>query len=100
MPLATNATTDLIEELRLRRWARENYAPAADRDSTWHPIVIDEMNQRDLEEADSVEDMPSDPHVLFPLPESRWTLHDSHIEHMRSAILLRLPSIESDPATT
>lgn len=40
---------DFIEELRLRRWARENYVPSAERDATWHPIVLDEMSQKDAE---------------------------------------------------
>ena len=30
---------DLIEELRLRRWARENYVPPENRQRTWHPVV-------------------------------------------------------------
>ena len=40
---------DLIEEFRLRRWARENYVPAHDRSQTWHPIVLDEMRRKDAE---------------------------------------------------
>ncbi|MGL6095976.1 MAG: hypothetical protein ACRC7O_09305 [Fimbriiglobus sp.] len=40
---------DLIEELRLRRWARENYVPAGERDATWHPIILDEMSCKDRE---------------------------------------------------
>jgi hypothetical protein len=40
---------DLIEELRLRRWARENYVPADERDAAWHPIILDEMSRKDGE---------------------------------------------------
>lgn len=40
---------DFIEELRLRRWARENYVPATDRDTAWHPIILDEMCRKDGE---------------------------------------------------
>jgi hypothetical protein len=40
---------DLIEELRLRRWARENYVPAGERDATWHPIILEEMSRKDGE---------------------------------------------------
>ncbi|MFL5328490.1 MAG: hypothetical protein ACJ8C4_06205 [Gemmataceae bacterium] len=43
------AEIDLIEELRLRRWARENYVVPESRDRTWHPIVHDEMSNKDLE---------------------------------------------------
>lgn len=40
---------DFIEELRLRRWARENYVPEAQRDVAWHPIILDEMCRKDSE---------------------------------------------------
>ena len=46
---ATLTNIDFIEEIRLRRWARENYRPAADRNQTWHPIVLDEMLTKDIE---------------------------------------------------
>jgi len=53
----TNRLTDLdlIEELRLRRWARENYAPASKRQPSWHPIIHDEMLKKDLESCDADE---------------------------------------------
>ena len=38
---------DLIEELRLRRWARENYVPPDRRERSWHPVVHDEMTKKD-----------------------------------------------------
>lgn len=40
---------DFIEELRLRRWARENYVPSGRRQRTWHPVVHEEMEKKDLE---------------------------------------------------
>ena len=45
---------DFIEELRLRRWARENYRPADSREPSLHPVVIDEMTRKDGEVSDSV----------------------------------------------
>jgi hypothetical protein len=45
---------DLIEELRLRRWARENYVPADERDASWHPIILDEMRRKDGETQETV----------------------------------------------
>lgn len=45
---------DFIEELRLRRWARENYRPAELRESSLHPVVIDEMNRKDGEVSESI----------------------------------------------
>ena len=43
------AELDLIEELRLRRWAREHYVPRNERRMSWHPIVHEEMNKKDDE---------------------------------------------------
>jgi len=41
---------NVIAELRLRRWARENYVPEQERHGmSWHPIVLDEMKRRDTE---------------------------------------------------
>lgn len=40
---------DPVEEMRLRTWARKNYAPAEERDDGWHPIVLDEMDRKDQE---------------------------------------------------
>jgi hypothetical protein len=40
---------DFIEELRLRRWARENYVPRPHRQNNWHPIVHEEMEKKDGE---------------------------------------------------
>ena len=49
MESSVSAEVDLIEELRLRRWARENYVPPARREKTWHPVVHDEMSKKDHE---------------------------------------------------
>ena len=40
---------DVIEELRLRRWARENYVPSDQRSTSWHPIILEEMTRKDRE---------------------------------------------------
>ena len=40
---------DFIEELRLRRWARENYVPPVQRQQSWHPVVHEEMEKKDIE---------------------------------------------------
>lgn len=45
---------DLIEEFRLRRWARENYVPADSRDRAWHPIIQEEMRRKDAEASEAV----------------------------------------------
>jgi hypothetical protein len=49
MPSSVAAEVDFIEELRLRRWAREHYVPADRREASWHPVVIDEMVRKEHE---------------------------------------------------
>ena len=49
MPISVGAEVDFIEELRLRRWAREHYVPRECRETSWHPVILDEMDRRDLE---------------------------------------------------
>jgi hypothetical protein len=49
MPTSVGAEVDFIEELRLRRWAREHYVPTDRREISWHPLVLDEMSRKDLE---------------------------------------------------
>lgn len=43
---------DFIEELRLRRWARQNYVPRPQRQLSWHPVVLEEMDRKDVEQAE------------------------------------------------
>jgi hypothetical protein len=47
------ADVDFIEELRLRRWAREHYVPRTLRQISWHPIVHDEMERKEEEAGDT-----------------------------------------------
>jgi hypothetical protein len=47
------AELDFIEELRLRRWAREHYAPRGERLTSWHPVIHDEMARKDLEASEA-----------------------------------------------
>lgn len=44
------AQIDFIEELRLRRWARENHVPPEYRERSWHPVVHEEMDKKDREQ--------------------------------------------------
>ena len=43
------AELDFIEELRLRRWARENYVSRDERKQSWHPVVHEEMEKKDYD---------------------------------------------------
>jgi hypothetical protein len=52
MPSSVGAEVDFIEELKLRRWAREHYVPQERRESTWHPLILDEMGRKDHEQSE------------------------------------------------
>jgi hypothetical protein len=45
------AELDFIEELRMRRWARENFVPRSQRQLSWHPVILDEMERKEDEMA-------------------------------------------------
>ena len=40
---------DLVQEMRLRTWARRNYVAACEREESWHPVILDEMTRIDVE---------------------------------------------------
>jgi hypothetical protein len=44
---------DFVEEIRLRTWARQNYAPQGERNRSWHPVILDEMRRKDREQGES-----------------------------------------------
>ena len=53
--MTSEKSISLIQELRLRQWARRNYVPSeARRDDEWHPVVLDEMRRRDQERQDQL----------------------------------------------
>ncbi|MBC8113383.1 MAG: hypothetical protein H7062_03330 [Candidatus Saccharimonas sp.] len=49
MSVSDTSGVDFIRELRLRQWARTHYVPADMRSDSWHPLVLDEMRNRDEE---------------------------------------------------
>jgi len=58
MSSSVMAELDFIEELRLRRWAREHYVPPDLRKHSWHPVVHEEMEKKDLETGEA-QDSPA-----------------------------------------
>lgn len=56
------AELDFIEELRLRRWARENYVPPDSRNNGWHPVVLEEMKKKDRDMSE-----------ILPTPTYAWS---------------------------
>lgn len=47
--LNTEGLVDLIDEIRLRTWARLNYRRPEQRSEAWHPVIHQEMDRKDLE---------------------------------------------------
>lgn len=60
------SSVDLIEELRLRRLAREAYVPPGDR-AGLHPIILDELERMDIEGISPVV-VPNDDTILTDEP--------------------------------
>jgi len=93
MPHVQGVSTDPVEELRLRRWARENYVPVEERDQAWHAVVLDEMRRKDQEQA-AVDDYSSIARRIVPLaPDHGRLLRGPHVEPARSTVLLRVPDV-------
>lgn len=96
MPIAAsleNASLDLIEELRLRRWARENYCYEQARQTSWHPVIHDEMRRVDADsiEADAISVLAEDD--LGSTPGDSTILTDEEFEGARSTQPLRIGPI-------
>lgn len=92
MPDALQSEIDIVNELTLRRWARENYLPAGQRDSSQHPVVAHEMRLRDAEiiiESRSRESVLSFV-PLAPAPVRR--IHESHVLPEQIARAQQAPS--------
>ena len=80
--LSSNYTeeVDFVDELQLRRWARENYVPPEQRSSTWHPVVLDEMRSKDAELAAQVRSRAIASSYVPLAPTTFHTRHDSHAD--------------------
>jgi hypothetical protein len=94
MDLTQHVATDLVQELRLRRWARENYVPVEFRDPSWHPAVLDEM-QRKEQELNAESSFCDVARRIVPLvPERGPTLHGPHNDFVGTRVLARIPCVE------
>jgi len=84
---------DAVEELQLRRWARENYIPAEERDGLWHPVLLEELRRRDQELAEAYT-LPSRAHAIVPLvPFDVLKLHQAHASPPSPNFLLSVAEI-------
>ncbi|MFN0196972.1 MAG: hypothetical protein ACKVT0_09505 [Planctomycetaceae bacterium] len=77
MPSPYSGEIDLLKELRLRRWARENYVAINERKSSWHPLVLDEMCRRDAE-LDHVSDFNPGQRFVPLEPTPHRAVHPAH----------------------
>ena len=94
MEFASRLFTDPVEELRLRRWARENYVSVESRDPAWHAVVLDEMCRKDEERA-AVHTYSAISRRIVPLaPDHSRLLHGPHRDLGRLPVLLRVPVVE------
>lgn len=79
MASRVSGNVDLIEELQLRRWARQHYLPPAQRPAFWHPIVLEEMAFRDQEDAQRAAAETETWGPFVPLAPLEWfDLHAAH----------------------
>ena len=84
--MSSSLRLDPIEELRLRRWARENFVPRNARSRDWHPIIHEEMQTKDCEDmrSERVALSRSGCGMLPVAPATRsvatFILHTSHPE--------------------
>lgn len=74
---------NLLDELRLRRWARENYAPIDERSGDWDSVILDEMRRRDEElafDSNLVNGFADDPgSKIVPLAPATWFVDAPHL---------------------
>jgi hypothetical protein len=94
MGIPARVQTDLVEELRLRRWAREHYVATGARDATWHTIILDEMRRRDdeLAAADAYADVTQ--RIVPLVPDLAPTLRGPHADLARPPLRLCVPALE------
>lgn len=85
---------DVVEELQMRRWARENYCQEIDRDPTWHSVIHEEMQQKDREQ-EKFDEKAYLACAVVPLPPGDvLRFHRPHADSLRAERLLSVPNVE------
>ena len=75
----TTSSVTPTRELRLRRWARENYTHPRNRQEGWNSIVLEEMQVRDQELLEEFSQPITMSHGYVPLaPTNYQILHTAH----------------------
>ena len=93
-PISADPACDLLEELRLRRWARENYVPVERRDQTWHACVLEEMGRKDLEMQVADEYVDVAQRIVPLVTQHGPALRGPHRDVVRAQVLARVPFVE------
>ena len=79
MTTADRKGSDIIQEFRLRSWARNNFVALENRSDSWHPIVLDEMQQHDRELQAEQKTEPAISLGYVPLaPSGQTIVHTAH----------------------
>jgi hypothetical protein len=95
MSRSFGAEIDLIEELRLRNWARANYVLPELRDPGWHPLVLEEMRLKDTE-FEMLDDRSHRARALVPLaPDCFYQRHPYHPVPNAPKLLLSVQAVGS-----
>lgn len=90
MSFPVDEPVDLLEELKLRRWAREHYVAAVHRDAAWHPVILDEMARKQADLERNVVLPSRGPFAAVPLPpgpspdQPIRVLHGAHEESRKT----------------
>jgi hypothetical protein len=71
---------DLVEELKLRRWARLNHVGEEARRSDWHPVILEEMALKDAELAE--QSPPPFARQYAPIGSGWREVHAAHVQTM------------------
>lgn len=94
--LRADAPLDFVEELQLRRWARQNYVAPTDRRVDWHPVVREEMQLRDAEMiVHSRVREPATSSYVPLAPSGIQRVHQAH-EMPRSTVNVESEALEYD----
>lgn len=94
VPVPTPSALNLIDELKLRRWARLNYVPAVLRSTSWHPAILNEMAMKDAELQETTES-DSRSRSIVPVEDFRILRFDSAHPIGKSA-RVTTPSVRSE----
>lgn len=96
MPKKKTIAESLQDEMNLRKWARENYVGSEDRDASWHPIVLAEMEMIETEMNRNLDPFIMQRYVpLEPTMDPFITLHAPH-EKLKGPQILKELNVPSE----